>query len=798
MESDPRFRPPHLRSRSLPFVAACVVAASLVIAAYSNSLDNSFHFDDSHVIEENIFIRDLRNVPRFFTDARTFSCVPTNATYRPIVSTSLAVDHAIAGGLKPRTFHVTQILLLLVTGAMLVALFHRLLAHVCAPWSRWTALSSATFFCVHTGNTQPINYISARSELLAGIGVLGALLTYVFLPRARRFQLHLLPMAFGILAKTPAVIAAPLLLVYDLMFERGLSWREVFTRSGWPRTRAALVAIAPAFAAALALYLFVEGMSPPGQTYGGGGRLRYLVTETWVWVHYARLFVWPAGLSADTDLELFASPWDPRVAAGVAFALAMLALAWVASKRLATRPIAFGLVWFAIALAPSSTFFPLAEVANDHRVYFPFMGLALAIAAWLMPRLVPDAAARPGSTARLVFAALAVAAVLGAHAAGTYRRNRVWRTEETLWADVVRKSPTNGRGKMNYGLTHMAAGRYERAKELFLEARERLPNYATLEVNLGIVENALGDVAAADRHFARALTLSPDHPATHRYYARWLIRQGRAGEAVHHLERALALSPADLEVRHMLMGVHAARGGPDLARLAAETLGFASSDTLAACYARGEVPLRPAAPVASAWYTLGSRLTAEDRHVEAAQAYRAALAIDSTHADAWNNLGWSLAKLGLFDEALPAFRGALRHRPGDELAANNLAWAAGEVSNAGFKRAFALQRTGRGSESVPIYRALLATHPRWVNAHYNLGHALMGLDHHAEAVAEFRRTLELDPDQTAAHLHLATCLEALGQAAEARIERERWQRAVAEPTGVRGAEGDRSAEAARL
>jgi len=45
----------------------------LFLAAYSNSLRNAFHFDDSHLIVENLHIRDIRNIPRFFTDAPTFS-----------------------------------------------------------------------------------------------------------------------------------------------------------------------------------------------------------------------------------------------------------------------------------------------------------------------------------------------------------------------------------------------------------------------------------------------------------------------------------------------------------------------------------------------------------------------------------------------------------------------------------------------------------------------------------------------------------------------------------------------------
>jgi len=73
-----------------PFLLGCAAAVVLIAAAYANSLHNSSHFDDAHVIEKNLFLRSLSNVPRFFTDAHTFSSLPQNATYRPLVMLSLA------------------------------------------------------------------------------------------------------------------------------------------------------------------------------------------------------------------------------------------------------------------------------------------------------------------------------------------------------------------------------------------------------------------------------------------------------------------------------------------------------------------------------------------------------------------------------------------------------------------------------------------------------------------------------------------------------------------------------------
>ena len=113
--------PAHAAHRSL-FVA---IGAAVVLfaAAYGNSWRNSFHFDDSHVVETNPALRSLTSIPRFFTDARTFSSLPANQTYRPIVTLTLAIDHAIAevatgNGLDPRAYHFTQLLLLALVAAL--------------------------------------------------------------------------------------------------------------------------------------------------------------------------------------------------------------------------------------------------------------------------------------------------------------------------------------------------------------------------------------------------------------------------------------------------------------------------------------------------------------------------------------------------------------------------------------------------------------------------------------------------------------------------------------------------------
>ena len=86
-----------MTTRRLTIFAGSVLVLA-ILAAYSNHFQNSFHFDDAHTIVTNAAIRELRNVPLFFRDATTFSSLPSNQSYRPLVSTLLAIDYRLGAG----------------------------------------------------------------------------------------------------------------------------------------------------------------------------------------------------------------------------------------------------------------------------------------------------------------------------------------------------------------------------------------------------------------------------------------------------------------------------------------------------------------------------------------------------------------------------------------------------------------------------------------------------------------------------------------------------------------------------
>jgi len=196
---------------------------------------------------------------------------------------------------------------------------------------------------------------------------------------------------------------------------------------------------------------------------------------------------------------------------------------------------------------------------------------------------------------RLLVVAICIA--LGAYAFGTYQRNKVWLTDETLWRDVTEKSPNNGRGLMNYGLALMAKADYAGAERYFNKALALTPNYPFLLVNVGILKEATGRPVEAEAFFRRAFVPGSVYPMAYFYYGRFLKRQGRIDEAIQNLQKTLALGPGHLNARHLLMDIYFERGQfKELADQANATLALVPDDQKAMAYRQAaiesESPLR--------------------------------------------------------------------------------------------------------------------------------------------------------------------------------------------------------------
>ena len=603
-----------------------------LLAVYANHFHNSFHFDDAHTVENNASIRDLRNIPMFFRDATTFSSLPSNQSYRPLVSTLLAIDYRL-GGLQPFWFHLSVFALFIALTLLLAFVVHRLLDSETPSFGNgWIALAASAWYGLHPANADTVNYIIASSEVISTLGVIASFAVYFAFPHLRRYYLYALPAAIAILAKPPAAIFAVLFVIFRLLFPDEKIKRRAFA---W------VAEVFPVFVICGAMLLFVQRMTPHSWIAGAANARNYLITQPYVALLYLKTFFWPTALSADYDLNPFVTTDDARFWIGFAFGALFITAAIMAASCKKTRVIGFGLLWFLIALL-STSLLPLAEVMNDHRTFFPYVGLVIAMAG-AASLLVNRGVASSGPVK--IAATCAVALFLCANGYATFQRNKVWKSEEALWHDVALKSPRNGRGLMNYGNTLMAKGDYAGALDYFDRAQQLTPQYSVLLINLAIAEDATKQSAIAEEHFKDALRLAPASPDSLTYYARYLLSHSRADEARALLQSALELSPSDLTARELLK------------------------------QADGQALNRPAPQTPEFYLALSLRLYGEERYVESIVACRLALDLRPGYAEAWNNIGAAYNKLGRYEEAAAACEQALRYKPELELARNNLQYA---------------------------------------------------------------------------------------------------------------------------
>jgi protein O-mannosyl-transferase len=656
---------------------ACV-AALAVCAAYANHFHNSFHFDDAHSVVNNVYIRSLRNIPLFLTDGRTFSSLPTNQTWRPLVSISLALDYRLGHGLDSLWFHISTFFWFLVQLVLMFALYSSVLdAAGPGPANRYLALFAVTWYGLHPVNAETVNYIIQRGDLYSTLGVVAGMVVYLRHPRLRKFGIYLLPVVLASLAKSPAVVFGGILLVYIFLMEEDADWRR-----WWPALRRS----APALVVCGLLAILNIEMTPKNYVPTAMPGWMYWITQPYVILRYFRSFFLPLWLSADSDLSPFTNFSDPRALLGAAFCLALLCAGFWTMKRREHRPISFGIFWFLGALAPTSLFV-LSEVENDHRMFFPFVGLALSVAwtAFLMVRRA--IARRPENRARILAAVQVVTAGLFlACAVGTWKRNEVWHTEASLWRDVTIKSPRNGRGLMNYGLTLMAKGDAQGALEYFQQASAFTPNYYFLEINLGVVEGLLNRNQESEAHFRRAVLLQPQDAQPYYFYGRWLKSQERIAESISVEKSAIERNSAYMDARYLLMQTYQEQGQwPALNSLAQDTLKIAPGDPQARDYlarsqnVQGELSvaesLAQSHPTAEGLLNLSLLYFQQDRYQDCIAAAQKALQLKPDYAEAYNNIAAAYQSLHQWDQAIAAAQQALRIKPDFQLAKNNLAWS---------------------------------------------------------------------------------------------------------------------------
>lgn len=491
---------------------ALAVPIALGILAYSNSLDGGFVFDDVPSIVENRVVHDLAS---FAPGGDGYSSRPT----RTVGYLSFALNYRV-GGLQPGGYHAVNLAIHLANAALVFALVlltfrtPRLAPSPLARSARAVALAAAALFVTHPIQTQAVSYVVQRLTSLATLFYLLAIVLFATVrlarggPAWRRVAGHAAVVASAALAMKTKEIAFTLpfaVAVYEVSFFDG-SVRERARRLAPVAATLAIIPLTLLDVGAPLREVLAEAEARTAvQTRAS--RLDYLATELPVVVSYLRLLLLPVGQSVDPDVTFWTTFLAPPVV-GSALVLGAL-LAFAAALYLRTggrrgernadpawRIVAWGIVWFFVALSVESSVIPIVDPMNEHRVYLPSAGFFVAIA------VVAGLAARALSPARagglVAGAAVAVAAVL---AIATLARNEVWTDEISLWTDAASKATRKARPWNNMGAALHDGGRHQEARAALENAIRIEPGYARAYYNLARI------VLTVDRRPEEALAL---------------------------------------------------------------------------------------------------------------------------------------------------------------------------------------------------------------------------------------------------------------------------------------------------
>ena len=681
-----------IKSNRTIFIIALTVFITLLIA-YSNHFHNGFHFDDSHTVQDNVYIRNLKNIPAFFTDPKMFSANPLHQGLRPLVSITLAIDYWLAGGLNPFYFQLSTFIWYTLMCILLFFLYKNIFkSSISHKWVNYLALFSAAWYALHTANAETVNYVIARSDVLSTFCIIASLLIYISLPAYQKWYLYVIPALIGVLAKETVLVLVIILFFYIILFEKKISLPDIFKAGHFKHILSAVTKLLPLLISVIAVQLYLlSGNSHTTSNAVSNAPVYYILTQAYVWLHYFIAFFLPMNLSADSDWTVINNVFDERIIIGLVFVIGLVITIFKTSAKAETKPISFGLIWFSASLLPTSLI-PLAEVTNDHRMFFAFIGLSLSVVSYIGNWLAKNEQLIRQYTQYRILIGLSACMVLSLNAYGVYQRNKVWKDEESLWLDVTIKSPMNGRGLMNYGLTQMQKGNYTVAADYFNKALTYLPYYNTLYINLGVLNGAMNKNEDAEENFKKAITYSPNTDDSYIYYARYLREKNQLPEAKTMAEKAFQINQSSLMTLNLLMDIYNNLALWDkLAQIANQTLALLPNNPTAVAYLAAAKKHTPVLivnnqPASSKQLTAADYLNLSLSYYNAKdynkciEACQQALKLKPDYADAYSNIGAAYNMLQQWDKGYDACVKALKIDPHHKLAMGNLNWAKSQMT----------------------------------------------------------------------------------------------------------------------
>lgn len=477
------------------------------------------------------------------------------SSYYPVRTLTFAMDYEV-WGLNAGGYKLTNVALHWTNGVLVFFVILRLFRRQRAGgksgrrvWELASAALGAALFAVHPVVVEPVAWISGREELLMTLGALGCLHLHLtagsrrdrgraWAARAYRVAAVLSCVAACLSNAVGAVIPLLITAVDLCVLPRPTVGKLL-------RDTAALWAVSAAA-------IFLKQTTSSEEMWD----LPRVFTAEWLavilnvyWLNLKTVF-WPTRLAVAYNWPACQSLLDAQVILGGIAAALTCAVLWTLRRW---KLVLLGLVWFCVALAPTSQIMSHHIARADRFLYLPLVGLALALAAGLRP--LKDRLTRRAEVGGVIAVGLLCLALLLQLSA---QQVWTWRDSRAMWENSLRASPNNSLVHSGLADSLARSGRFDLAIPHYMislridpDSIETLNNFA---LRLAATEQReLRDYELAIRLAKRGCMISQGRSPKLAHtlslacanYADELDNQGDFNRAIEYYRLAIAADPAN-------------------------------------------------------------------------------------------------------------------------------------------------------------------------------------------------------------------------------------------------------------
>ncbi len=469
-----------------------ILLAASTLAVYWQVNHFDFVFDDLAYVIENGHVKSGMTMDGLIWAFSTKHL----GLWDPLIWLSLMLDYELYG-MNAGAFHMTNLILHILSALLLFWLFHRLTGAL------WKSAFVAAFFALHPLHVESVVWITERKDVLSAFFWMLTLCFYVYYtekPAVKKYLLVLVSFLLALMSK-PMVVTLPVIMILldywplkRFQNQKGLS-RLIL----WQ-----IKEKMPLFVLSAVLVL-ISFYNPNGKesflkAFPLSSRL---ANAPVAFITYLEKTFWPHDLAILYPFDAHIPAWQVLGAVLIIAAISFVVI--MAFRKLPY--LCVGWCWFVIAILPVigiiqiSLSTPYAMADRYH--YLPSIGIAMMM-AWGLPLLLP----RKDIQKKILFPAGII--FLVSMSIFSWKQCEYWKNSIDLWNHALNVTKNNYVAHNNLGLSLFKAGYPDEAVYHYSKAILIKPDHAIAYNNRGNVFSESKQYSKALEDLNEAIRLNPE------------------------------------------------------------------------------------------------------------------------------------------------------------------------------------------------------------------------------------------------------------------------------------------------